>query len=72
MDRIAAELNLTQAYGNMLPSDKSAFIKELQAKGHKVAFVGDGVNDSPSLSSSRYRIAMGGVLMWLLRHPMLY
>ncbi|HOD92263.1 MAG TPA: heavy metal translocating P-type ATPase [Clostridia bacterium] len=60
VDRIAAELNLTQAYGNMLPSDKSAFIKELQAKGHKVAFVGDGVNDSPSLAQADIGIAMGG------------
>ncbi len=59
VDKIAGELGLTKAYGHMLPQDKSAFIKDLQAKGHKVAFVGDGVNDSPSLAQADIGIAMG-------------
>jgi Cd2+/Zn2+-exporting ATPase len=60
VDLVARELGLTEAHGHMLPEDKSAYIKELQAKGKIVAFVGDGVNDSPSLALAQIGIAMGG------------
>lgn len=60
VDKVAKELGLTEAYGNMLPQDKSQFIRKLQENGHKVAFVGDGVNDSPSLALADIGIAMGG------------
>lgn len=56
---VARELGLTEAHGNMLPEDKAAYIKALQAKGKIVAFVGDGVNDSPSLALAEIGIAMG-------------
>ena len=59
VDLVASELGLTEAHGHMLPEDKSAFIKELINKGHIVAFVGDGVNDSPSLALAQIGIAMG-------------
>lgn len=59
VDLVARELVLTEAYGHMLPEDKSAYIRELQAKGQIVAFVGDGVNDSPSLALAQIGIAMG-------------
>ena len=59
VDLVARELGLTEAYGHMLPEDKSAYIRELQNKGHIVAFVGDGVNDSPSLALAQIGIAMG-------------
>lgn len=59
VDLVARELGLTEAHGHMLPEDKSAYIKELQAKGKIVAFVGDGVNDSPSLALAQIGIAMG-------------
>ena len=39
VDLVARELGLTEAYGHMLPEDKSAYIRELQNKGHIVAFV---------------------------------
>ena len=59
VDLVAHELALTEAHGHMLPEDKSAYIRELQAKGQIVAFVGDGVNDSPSLALAQIGIAMG-------------
>ena len=59
VDLVARELGLTEAHGNMLPEDKAAHIKELQDKGKIVAFVGDGVNDSPSLALAHIGIAMG-------------
>lgn len=60
VDSVAHELGLTEAHGHMLPEDKSAYITDLQAKGQIVAFVGDGVNDSPSLALADIGIAMGG------------
>lgn len=59
VDMVAHELGLTEAHGRMLPEDKSAYIRELQVKGQIVAFVGDGVNDSPSLALAQIGIAMG-------------
>ena len=59
VDVVASELGLTKAHGHMLPEDKSSYIKKLQEKGKIVAFVGDGVNDSPSLALSEIGIAMG-------------
>ena len=60
VDLAAQELGLTEAHGHMLPEDKSAYIAELKAKGRIAAFVGDGVNDSPSLALADIGIAMGG------------
>ncbi|WP_209315208.1 heavy metal translocating P-type ATPase [Soehngenia longivitae] len=59
VDLVAKEIGLTEAHGHMLPNDKQDYIKELQAKGQIVAFVGDGVNDSPSLALAQIGIAMG-------------
>lgn len=59
VDLVAHELGLTEAHGNMLPEDKAAHIKKLQDKGKIVAFVGDGVNDSPSLALAQIGIALG-------------
>ena len=59
VDLVAEELNLTEAHGNLLPEDKSAYLQKLQAEGQIVAFVGDGVNDSPSLALADIGIAMG-------------
>lgn len=59
VDLVAGELGLTKAFGHMLPEDKSAYIEKLQAEGQIVAFVGDGINDSPSLALADIGIAMG-------------
>lgn len=61
VDVVSRELGLTEAHGNMLPEDKSAYIKKLIEEKHQiVAFIGDGVNDSPSLALANIGIAMGG------------
>ncbi|WP_089611884.1 heavy metal translocating P-type ATPase [Dehalobacterium formicoaceticum] len=60
VDVVSRELGLTEAHGNMLPEDKAAYVRKLiEEKGQKVAFIGDGVNDSPSLALANIGIAMG-------------
>lgn len=56
---VKKELGLTEAHGDMLPEDKQAFLKRRQDSGEIVVFIGDGVNDSPSLATAEVGIAMG-------------
>lgn len=44
---------------NLLPAEKSSYIKEMQSRGRRVAFVGDGINDAPSLALSDLGMAVG-------------
>lgn len=56
---IAKAVGITEYHANLLPAEKVEFIKTYQANGQKVAFIGDGINDSPSLALADIGIAMG-------------
>ena len=56
----AMELGITKVKSEMLPEDKLGVIDSIQAEGHLVAMVGDGINDSPALAKSDLGIALGG------------
>ncbi|MDY6094468.1 MAG: heavy metal translocating P-type ATPase [Candidatus Enteromonas sp.] len=56
---IASLVGITEVRAQILPQEKAKIAMELQSSGHKVAFVGDGVNDAPALSVADVGIALG-------------
>lgn len=56
---VALELGIDDYYGAMLPQDKYQKLEEKINKGHKVAFVGDGVNDAPVLARADVGLSLG-------------
>lgn len=57
--RVAKEMGCSDVQAEVLPEDKLLLVSKLQAKGHIVAVVGDGVNDAPALAAGNLGIAMG-------------
>ncbi|MCF7958648.1 MAG: cation-translocating P-type ATPase [Phycisphaerae bacterium] len=57
--RVAAEMGCTEVKAECLPHEKLHLVHQLQGEGHRVAVVGDGVNDAPALAAGDLGIAMG-------------
>lgn len=59
VQRVASKLGIEHARSGMRPDEKLARVRELQAAGHRVAMIGDGVNDAPVLAGADVSVAMG-------------
>lgn len=59
-DAIAAQLGVDEVFAELLPEDKVKAVEDLKRHPHRVAMIGDGVNDAPALARADVGIAMGG------------
>ncbi|WP_228466554.1 heavy metal translocating P-type ATPase [Adhaeribacter swui] len=61
VQKVAASLQIDQAFGGLLPEDKVSHVEALKKQGKTVAFVGDGINDAPVIALADVGLAMGGL-----------
>lgn len=57
--RVAREIGIEEVVAECLPQNKVEYVKQMKAKGYRVAVIGDGVNDAPALAAGDISIAMG-------------
>jgi cation-transporting P-type ATPase D len=57
--RLATDVGISDVRADLLPEDKVAQVRRLQEDGHRVLFVGDGINDAPAMAAAHASIAMG-------------
>jgi len=58
-ERVAKEIGVPEVVAECLPQDKVEYVRQTKAKGHRVAVIGDGVNDAPALAMATVGVAMG-------------
>ena len=61
VDEVAKQVNIDEAFGDLLPEGKVEKVQQLKDAGKHIAFVGDGVNDAPVVALADAGIAMGGL-----------
>jgi Cd2+/Zn2+-exporting ATPase len=61
VSKVAKELGIDEAYGDLLPEDKVEKVQAIKDQGKIIAFAGDGVNDAPVVALADAGIAMGGL-----------